>query len=90
VIEHNAGINPTCFTYKRRPVTLVYYTGFSDPVEGIEFEKQIKGWSTKKKEALINGDIGLLKMLSLSYRQIHFINELEDFVKDIQPREQTS
>jgi putative endonuclease len=30
----------------------------------IAFEKQIKGWSRKKKEALINGNIELLKALS--------------------------
>jgi putative endonuclease len=31
---------------------------------GIRFEKQVKGWSRKKKEALINGKLDLLKILA--------------------------
>ena len=65
--EHNSGRNPGAYTYRRRPVKLVYVVAFSDPMEGIAFEKQLKGWSKKKKEALINGDIELLKALSISY-----------------------
>lgn len=45
-----------CYTFTRRPVRLVYATHFHDPNEAIRFEKQIKGWSRKKKQALIDGD----------------------------------
>jgi putative endonuclease len=62
--EHSQGIDPECYTYKRRPLKLVYTVAFLDPVEGIEFEKQIKRWSRAKKEALIRGDIALLKKLA--------------------------
>jgi putative endonuclease len=62
--EHNEGLNKTCFTYNKRPLLLVYQSVFNNPNEAIAFEKQIKGWSRKKKEALINGDIELLKVLS--------------------------
>jgi len=62
--EHNDGLSLTCYTYDKRPLELVYQTVFSNPKNAIAFEKQIKGWSRKKKEALINGDIELLKILS--------------------------
>jgi putative endonuclease len=62
--EHNEGLNKTCFTYNKRPLLLVYHSVFTNPIEAIAFEKQIKGWSRKKKEALIIGDFELLKALS--------------------------
>ena len=34
---------------------MVYYGEFTEPDLAIEFEKQIKKWSRKKKEALIKG-----------------------------------
>ena len=62
--EHNEGLNTTCYTYNKRPLFIVYQSVFNNPNEAIAFEKQIKGWSRKKKEALIIGDIELLKDLS--------------------------
>ena len=61
--EHQAGTY--CgFTSCRRPVTLAFsqQTGTSD--EAFRLEKQIKGWSRKKKEALIAGEYDLLPKLS--------------------------
>jgi putative endonuclease len=48
-----SGINKECFTYNRRPLELVYKINFIDPTEAIKWEKKIKDWSRKKKEALI-------------------------------------
>lgn len=62
--EYNTGIYPESFTYKRRPVTLRYYQRFPDIRKAIEWEKQIKGWSRKKKEALFNGDWNEIVRLS--------------------------
>jgi len=56
VRQHNFGIDPECYTYNRRPVKLEYYEAFSDFILGIHWEKKIKRWSRKKKEALINSD----------------------------------
>jgi putative endonuclease len=56
VFQHNDGIDRFCYTYTRRPVRLVYSAEFSDPNEAIRWEKQIKGWSRAKKDALIRGD----------------------------------
>ncbi|RXM38608.1 hypothetical protein BOQ62_16175 [Chryseobacterium sp. CH21] len=62
--EHNDGLNPESYTYTRKPVELVFYLEFNDAAQAISFEKQIKGWSRKKKEAIINDNWDLLPMLS--------------------------
>ncbi len=54
--EHQAGIIKEAYTHSRRPLTLVFYTSFNDINQAIAFEKQVKGWSRKKKEALINDE----------------------------------
>jgi putative endonuclease len=51
--EHNEGADPECYTFRRRPVELVFCERFEDPMKAIALEKQLKGWSRKKKEALI-------------------------------------
>jgi len=54
--EHKTGFSKKCFTYKRRPVVLKYIETFEDVHQAISWEKQIKGWSRKKKEALFIED----------------------------------
>jgi predicted GIY-YIG superfamily endonuclease len=51
------------FTAKRRPVTLVYSEECVDGFEGKQRERQIKRWTRAKKEALIAGDLELLRRL---------------------------
>lgn len=63
-IEHLTGLHETAYTYKRRPVKLVYCRQFTDPMEAIRYEKQVKGWSKAKKTALINNDFDLLHELA--------------------------
>ncbi len=58
--EHTVGLNRTCYTYERRPVCLVYSAHFHDVWDAIAWEKQVKRWSRKKKEALIHGDFDAL------------------------------
>lgn len=58
--EHENGVDVNSYTFKRRPVKLAFHEDFPDPVQAIAFEKQIKGWSRKKKEAIINGNWHLL------------------------------
>ena len=50
--EHNAGIYRG-YTFKRRPVKLVFSETYDRIVDAIARERQIKGWSRAKKEALI-------------------------------------
>ncbi|MBK6937116.1 MAG: GIY-YIG nuclease family protein [Chitinophagaceae bacterium] len=54
--EHNEGLNEKCFTFKRRPVQLKYEEHFNDIRNAIAWEKQVKGWSRKKKESLFIRD----------------------------------
>lgn len=66
--EHNTGQDEVCYTYTRRPVELKYYESFNDVNQAIAREKQLKGWSRKKKQALIADNFEKLKELSKSKR----------------------
>ena len=44
------------YTLSRRPVELVFSDQFSTRQEAFHRERQIKGWSRARKEALIKGD----------------------------------
>jgi putative endonuclease len=62
--QHKWGLNKESYTYSRRPLELVFWEGFQDADRAIEWEKKIKKWSKKKKEALIAGEFELLPGLS--------------------------
>ncbi|WP_416865313.1 MAG: GIY-YIG nuclease family protein [Imperialibacter sp.] len=62
--EHKIGYDTKSYTFKRRPVELVFKEHFGEINKAIAFEKQIKGWSRAKKEALMKQDWGALKELS--------------------------
>lgn len=68
IAEHNSGLIKG-FTSKRLPVKLVFNERFSDINDAIRLEKQIKGWSRIKKEALIEGNIERLLQLSNNKRK---------------------
>ena len=63
VTEHNSGVLGG-YTSTRRPAVLVYSEWFPRITDAIAAERQIKGWSRAKKEALIRGDFGALRALS--------------------------
>ena len=56
--QHEIGTSPSAYTYSRRPIKLVWASEeckkYSD---ALRWEKQIKGWSRAKKQALIRGDL---------------------------------
>ena len=52
--QHQAGEGAN-HTKKRLPVKLVYFEHFQRVDEAFYREKQVQGWSRKKKEALIEG-----------------------------------
>ena len=66
--EHHSGIL-ACYTRTRRPLKLVYSQEFVSIYEAICAERQIKGWTRKKKEALISSNFDLLVELSSSKRK---------------------
>ncbi len=63
-IEHQSGRNIACYTFSRRPLHLVFCAHYQYVQDAIAREKQLKGWSTKKKEALIRGDLDALPVLA--------------------------
>lgn len=62
--EHGTGYNEKCYTFTRRPITLKYHELFHNINNAIAWEKQLKGWSRKKKEALFKGDWEEIKRLA--------------------------
>ena len=63
VNEHNQGVYGG-YTSTRRPVTVVWAEHFLNITDAIAVERQIKGWSRAKKEALIRGDYGAIQTLA--------------------------
>ncbi len=76
--EHNKGLNKSCFTYKRRPLKLIFQQEFNEVEQAISFEKEIKNWSSKKKMALSKGDYDLLKLLAQCKNKSHFKNNFDE------------
>jgi len=66
VAEHSSGAIPGCYTFKRRPVELVFSSSFPTRDEALASERQIKGWSRKKKEAMMRGDWAEVSRLARS------------------------
>ncbi|GGE89665.1 putative endonuclease [Chishuiella changwenlii] len=64
IFEHQEGIDPYSYTFKRRPIELMFKKEFINVDQAIQFEKQLKGWSRKKKEAIINNQWDKLSELS--------------------------
>ena len=69
-IEQHLKGEGAIFTKKYLPVKLVYFEEFQSIEDAFYREKQVQGWSRKKKEALINGFYDKLPDLSLSYRDV--------------------
>jgi predicted GIY-YIG superfamily endonuclease len=66
--EHMSGVYPG-YTFKRRPIALVWNEYFSTRDDAKIVEKQLKGWSRAKKEALINGD--WMRISELARNRVH-------------------
>ena len=64
--EHNTGHDEDSYTYSCRPVELKYFETFTEVNQAIAREKQLKGWSRKKKQALIAENFDKLKEFSKS------------------------
>jgi putative endonuclease len=64
--EHNNGLGAN-YTKKKLPVKLVYYEECQSIETAFLRERQLHGWSRKKKEALINNMHEKLPELSKRY-----------------------
>jgi len=75
--EHQSGKNKDCYTNNKRPLELMWFETFNDVLNAIAIEKQIKGWSRIKKEALIIQDWDRLVLFSKNYTQFGNPNDLK-------------
>ena len=55
--QHEQGIESSSYTYSRRPIKLVWASEETKYYyDALRWERQIKGWSRAKKQALIRGE----------------------------------
>jgi putative endonuclease len=64
--EHVQGVFTDCYTYRRRPVNLIFSEHYERITDAIAAERRIKGWSRAKKEAYMRGDFPTLVALARS------------------------
>jgi len=69
LIQHQNSAKSLAYTSIRLPVKLVWHLQCTNPKEAITIEKQIKGWSRKKKKALIAENWNDLVKFSKNYSQ---------------------
>lgn len=74
--EHNSEGSSISYTAKRQPVRLAFFEEFNDVNQAIELEKQIKGWSRRKKKVLIEEN--WLKLMEYSKNYTEFGNRIRD------------
>jgi putative endonuclease len=67
ISEHDTGILGGS-TATRRPVSLGFAEHFESIGEAIAAERQVKGWSRAKKEALMRGDWSSISRLAQRWR----------------------
>src|SRR5580704_12639715 len=63
ISEHETGAYRG-YTFTRRPVQLVWSEYFDRITDAIAAERQLKGWTRAKKEALIRGDWSASEVLA--------------------------
>jgi putative endonuclease len=61
--EHNSGTYRG-YTFDRRPVRLIWSEHFETITDAIAVERQLKGWSRAKKEALAKGEWARVQVLA--------------------------
>jgi putative endonuclease len=69
VKAHNTG-RGAAYTFKHRPVYLVYSEIFDTETAALNRERQLKRWNHKKKQALVEANFEQLKHLSTSRSQM--------------------
>ncbi len=69
LLEHKTGKNKKAYTSSRLPLELKWYLECSDSRDAIQYEKKIKGWSRRKKQALIDENWSDLIKFSKNYTE---------------------
>ena len=68
---HDEGRGVT-YTARRRPVTVVFVESHETNESARVRERQLKRWTSAKKEALIRGDVSTLERLAISHASPRF------------------
>ncbi|HYD50298.1 MAG TPA: GIY-YIG nuclease family protein [Terriglobales bacterium] len=68
IAEHQLG-QIECYTSTRLPVELVFSQETATRAEALQAELQVKGWTRRKKEALIRGDWAEISRLAQRTRR---------------------
>ncbi|MCZ4408254.1 GIY-YIG nuclease family protein [Cryomorphaceae bacterium 1068] len=71
VLEHSKGFG-AIYTKKRLPIELIYFEEYNRVDLAFHREKQVQGWSRKKKEALMAGAPDLLHELAVCQNSSYF------------------
>ena len=77
--QHQSG-KGSRYTSGRLPVTLVYCEEYDRVSDAFYREKQVQGWTRRKREALINGTLELLPKLA---KKVFDISKIKDNSKII-------
>lgn len=72
--QHQSGKGAN-HTKKRLPVVLVYFEEFNRIDSAFHREKQVQGWSRKKKEALIDNKNATLNELAKCQNETHYLRD---------------
>lgn len=62
--EHESGRNEKSYTYKRRPLSLVFCAQYKYVLNAIKREKQLKRWTAQKKKVLVSENFSVLRSFS--------------------------
>ena len=71
--QHQNGVGAN-YTARRLPVKLLYYEEFQRIDDAFYKEKQVQGWSRKKKEALIKNNYSDLVKFAVCQNETHSDN----------------
>jgi putative endonuclease len=77
--EHEKGQDTNSYTFSRRPIKLVWSNKFHSELEAIRWEKKLKGWTRKKKEALIENKFEILQELAECKNKTNYKNKEKGF-----------
>lgn len=76
--QHQEGVEPSSYTYSRRSVKLVWTAEETQHYyDALLWERQIKGWSRARKQALIRGDFDGIHVIVKAERKQREQNKKE-------------
>jgi putative endonuclease len=68
--EHHLGLINNCYTKNKRPLELVFVKDFPTRDAAFHAERQLKGWSRKKKEAFMEENWEKIKELNALQKKL--------------------